>query len=63
MQRNSDDLLFTSARLDTANKVHVQYGVISARIWVPNVDAGLWPAFWLLGGDFFDVPWPQAGGT
>lgn len=40
---------FSSARLDTFEKVHVKYGTISAKIQVPNVVEGLWPAFWTLG--------------
>ena len=50
---------FTSARIDTKNKVHVKYGTISASIQIPNVDAGLWPAFWTLGES--DVQFPAMG--
>ncbi len=41
----------TSARLNTNNKLAVQYGVIEARIKVPHTADGLWPAFWMLGAN------------
>ncbi len=41
----------TSARLNTQDKVTVQYGKIEARIAFPNTADGLWPAFWMLGND------------
>lgn len=40
---------YSSARIDTKGKVEVLYGTISAKIQIPDVDAGLWPAFWTLG--------------
>lgn len=51
---------YTSARLITADKVTPRYGRIEARIKVP-AGAGLWPAFWMLGEDFFTVGHPQSG--
>jgi beta-glucanase (GH16 family) len=47
---------FTSARIDTKDKVHVMYGTISASIKIPDVDAGLWPAFWTLGAADLEFP-------
>ena len=41
----------TSARLNTQDKVTVQYGKIEARIAFPYTADGLWPAFWMLGND------------
>lgn len=52
---------FTSARIQTDNKVFVQYGTIEARIKIPNIDSGLWAAFWTLGQNFPDVKWPDCG--
>lgn len=43
--------LATSARLNTQDKVAIQYGKIEARICFPSTANGLWPAFWLLGND------------
>ncbi len=41
----------TSARLNTQDKVAIQYGKIEARIAFPYTADGLWPAFWMLGND------------
>jgi beta-glucanase (GH16 family) len=52
---------FTSHRMNTGNKFHVQYGRIEARIKVPKGN-GLWPAFWMMGADFLTGrPWPYNG--
>jgi beta-glucanase (GH16 family) len=52
---------FTSARIKTENKVTVLYGTIEARIRVPDLADGLWPAFWTLGNNFAEVGWPSSG--
>ena len=52
---------YTSARLKTQNKVTFKYGVLEARIQVPDLAEGLWPAFWTLGADFPVVGWPACG--
>lgn len=52
--------LFTSARLETKEKVEVQYGRIEARMQIP-VGQGYWPAFWMLGTNIDEVGWPFAG--
>jgi beta-glucanase (GH16 family) len=51
---------YTSARLLTKNRFEVAYGRVEARIKVPR-GAGLWPAFWMLGTDIDQNPWPQSG--
>lgn len=58
---------YTSARLVTQDLQEFQYGRVEARIKVPP-GTGLWPAFWMLGANFyrnpddpFDANWPQAG--
>ncbi len=51
---------YTSARLLTKGRLEVQYGRIEARIKVPG-GFGLWPAFWMLGADIDQVPWPACG--
>jgi hypothetical protein len=56
-----DATTFTSARIKTEKKVEVLYGTVEARIKVPNVAVGLWPAFWTLGSNFDTVGWPAAG--
>ncbi len=52
---------FTSARIKTDSKLTFQYGTIEARIKVPNLANGLWPAFWTLGNNFSSVGWPNSG--
>ncbi|PWK87927.1 F5/8 type C domain-containing protein [Lentzea atacamensis] len=53
---------YTSARLNTHGRFSFTYGRVEARIKVSTTQ-GLWPAFWLLGADFFDqrTPWPNCG--
>jgi beta-glucanase (GH16 family) len=51
---------YTSARMNTLNKVTAEYGRIEARIKLP-LGAGLWPAFWMLGNNITSVSWPQCG--
>ena len=52
---------FTSARIKTIDKLTVKYGTIEARIKVPDLGNGLWPAFWTLGNNFSQVGWPACG--
>ncbi|HYG38153.1 MAG TPA: Ig-like domain-containing protein [Cytophagales bacterium] len=49
---------FTSARMRTYGRVHFKYGVLEARIKVPDLKEGLWPAFWMLGTTGV---WPASG--
>ncbi|WP_444933886.1 glycoside hydrolase family 16 protein [Microbulbifer sp. JTAC008] len=57
----NDDGSFTSARLKSLGRMTYKYGTIEARIKLPDLDAGLWPAFWQLGGDYGQVGWPACG--
>lgn len=50
---------FTSGRIKTAGRVSFKYGTLEARIKVPQVGNGLWPAFWLLGSTGGE--WPHNG--
>jgi beta-glucanase (GH16 family) len=52
---------YTSARIRTQDKVMVRYGTIEARVKVPDLADGLWPAFWTLGNNFSEVGWPACG--
>jgi beta-glucanase (GH16 family) len=52
---------YTSARLVSQYKAEFAYGRIESRILVPDGAAGLWPAFWSLGTDIWEVGWPQTG--
>jgi hypothetical protein len=51
---------WTSARISTLGLQEFQYGRIEARMSLP-VGNGLWPAFWMIGGDAPDVRWPACG--
>ncbi|WP_204046393.1 glycoside hydrolase family 16 protein, partial [Acrocarpospora phusangensis] len=53
---------YTSSRINTYGKFSFTYGKVEARIKVSGTN-GLWPAFWMLGADFFDQgrPWPYVG--
>lgn len=50
---------FTSARLKTEGRVHFKYGTIEARMKLPSLTKGLWPAFWTLGT--IGGSWPSIG--
>jgi beta-glucanase (GH16 family) len=52
---------YTSARIKTEDKLTFQYGTIEARIKVPDLANGLWPAFWTLGNNFSTAGWPDCG--
>lgn len=51
---------FTSARLTTQGLFEQAYGRFEARIRVP-FGQGYWPAFWLLGNNCDENPWPACG--
>lgn len=51
---------FTSARITTKDLFDQAYGRFEARIKLPW-GPGIWPAFWLLGADIEQNPWPQCG--
>ncbi len=59
---------FTSARINTRDKVEHQYGRFEARIQMPG-GRGVWPAFWMLGSNIETEPdddpativWPFVG--
>ncbi|MGW6414077.1 discoidin domain-containing protein [Streptomyces sp. NPDC055055] len=52
---------YTSARMNTGSTFQFTYGRVEARIKVPKGN-GLWPAFWMMGGDFLTGrPWPYNG--
>ena len=52
---------FTSGRIRSQDKFMFQYGTIEARIKIPNLADGLWPAFWTLGNNLSTVGWPYCG--
>jgi beta-glucanase (GH16 family) len=51
---------YTSARIKTQGKFATGYGRIEARLKLPR-GQGIWPAFWMLGDNINQVPWPACG--
>ena len=52
-------LNYTSGRLMSKSNVSIKYGMIEARVLVPNLTLGGWPAVWLLGTA--NYAWPRCG--
>ena len=51
---------YTSTRMTTEDKQEFQYGRIDIRAVLPE-GQGIWPALWMLGGDFGEIGWPDCG--
>jgi beta-glucanase (GH16 family) len=51
---------YTSTRITTEGKKEFQYGYIECRAKLPK-GKGIWPAFWMLGGEIDKLGWPLAG--
>jgi beta-glucanase (GH16 family) len=51
---------FTSARVISKGRMALRYGLVEARIRIPE-GRGIWPAFWMLGQDIDEKGWPQCG--
>jgi beta-glucanase (GH16 family) len=56
-----DSYTFTSARLKTKERLTLQYATVEARIQLPDLGDGLWPAFWTLGNNIDTATWPECG--
>jgi len=63
IQPRNVDGTWISARLNTDGGQTFQYGILEARIELPDLtNQGIWPAFWALGNNINSgVPWPVAG--
>jgi beta-glucanase (GH16 family) len=55
------DKAFTSSRVVTNGRFAFKYGTLEARIKLPNVDNGLWPALWIMGSSYGAINWPACG--
>ena len=51
---------YTSSRMITQGMAEFQYGRIDIRAVLPK-GQGIWPALWMLGGNFNTVGWPRCG--
>lgn len=67
---NGKPKTWTSARINTKDKAEFLYGRVEARLRFPQLNSGLWPAFWALEGrineppianDGDNIPWPNIG--
>nr|WP_321406375.1 family 16 glycosylhydrolase [uncultured Carboxylicivirga sp.] len=58
-KENYNGYAFTSGRINSKSKFAFKYGKIEARIKLPDLANGLWPAFWLLGNT--QAGWPSCG--
>jgi beta-glucanase (GH16 family) len=51
---------YTSSRLKTQSKQEFTYGRVDIRAALPR-GQGIWPALWMLGGNFSTTGWPACG--
>ncbi len=51
---------YTSGRIKTQGLFEQKHGRFEARIKLPE-GQGFWPAFWMLGSNIDEVPWPGCG--
>lgn len=59
IKENFANSAFTSGRIKTEGRIHFKYGTVEARIKLPSISNGLWPAFWTLGT--VGPSWPSIG--
>ena len=52
--------VYTSGRINTKNKVEVQYGYWEIRAKLPT-GVGTWPAIWMLNSNIDTIGWPNCG--
>lgn len=60
LKDNYQGVTYSSARIKTESKFQQTYGRFEARMQLPY-GPGVWPAFWLLGGNYKTVGWPECG--
>ncbi len=59
-QKSRKHAEYTSACLITRGKGEWTYGRVEVRAKLPT-GKGTWPAAWMLGNDFGEIPWPDCG--
>ena len=59
MDQWGNPLNYTSGKVTSKSKISVHYGMIEARVMVPDINLGGWPALWLLGTANYG--WPRCG--
>ncbi len=55
-----DGTNYTSAGINTRNRVIFEYGLIMIRAKMPQ-GTGIWPSLWMLGNTFDETNWPLCG--
>lgn len=60
IKTDEPDCPYTSASLNTKDKVNFTHGRLEMRAKLPY-GTGIWPAFWTLGQDIDENPWPSCG--
>lgn len=61
LREEKDGKQFTSSRIHTNGRFSFTYGTLVARIQLPDLAEGLWPAFWTLGDNIGVDGWPKSG--
>ncbi len=57
---NTPETNYTSGSIHTSGKFDFKYGRVDVRASLPG-GAGSWPAIWMLGSNFMEVDYPEAG--
>ena len=60
-RESHNGMYFTSGRINSSTKVNFKHGKLEARIKLPKLANGLWPAFWMMGEDPQNIGWPTCG--
>ncbi|MCE5185575.1 MAG: family 16 glycosylhydrolase [Planctomycetaceae bacterium] len=59
--KNTQEPVYTSARMTTKNKHYFKYGRMEARLKLPALEVGIWPAFWMMPQDSVYGGWAASG--
>lgn len=57
---NPSGTSYTSGRINTQGKKQFTYGRVEIRAKLPE-GQGIWPALWMLGGNYITIGWPRCG--
>lgn len=60
LREKFEDQNWTSGRIETRENFQFQYGKVEIRAKLPAAK-GMWPAFWMLGSNRFEIGWPYTG--
>lgn len=60
LRENYEGQNWTSGRIETRKNFQFQYGKVAISAKLPGAK-GMWPAFWMLGSNRFDIGWPYTG--